>query len=124
MNSIYYLLAADILLATTGQLLLKKGMAEIGALDFAVKNIPVLIVMAIKNIYIWMALIGYGLGFVLWLFVLSKVKLSLVYPSASLVYVLVILGSWLFFKEAMGPYQIAGSALILVGLLFLFQATP
>ena len=63
----------------------------------------------------------YGIGFIAWLFILSRVKLSLAYPSISLIYVVVIAGSWYFFNEAIAPTQFVGMTLILIGLFFLFQ---
>ncbi|MEK7584223.1 MAG: EamA family transporter [Patescibacteria group bacterium] len=115
------LLLTDVLLAAIGQLLLKKGMLLLGPLEFSLAHIPVLIIAVLKNLYIWFALVLYGFGFIFWLFILSKVKLSLAYPALSLVYVLVILGSWLIFKENISYPQLIGIVCIFVGLFFLFQ---
>ncbi len=121
MNPIIFLLIADVLMAVCGQLLLKKGMTILGPIDFNLNNIWVLIISALKNIYIWIAVICYVLGLVFWLFILSKVKLSVAYPITALVYVLVVFSSWLLLKEEIGVYQIVGTGLIVFGLLFMFK---
>lgn len=122
MNPVIYLLLADVLLAVAGQLLLKKGMTILGPLDFSLNNIWVLVSGALKSIYIWIAVICYACGLILWMFILSKVKLSVAYPITSLVYVLVVFSSWLFFKESIGIYQVVGISLIVGGLFFLFKS--
>lgn len=122
MPIVILLLLADMLLAVTGQLLLKKGMLVLGPIDFSLANIPVLIFGIMKNFYIITALFCYGIGFIFWLFILSKIKLSIAYPSTALVYVLIILGSWIFFHEHITPYQGIGIALVLAGLFFLFES--
>lgn len=121
MNPVIYLLIADVLLAVTGQLLLKKGMSALGPLDFNLANIWHLCLAAMKIYYIWVAVACYVLGLVIWMFVLSNVKLSVAYPVTALVYILVIFGSWLFFKESIGMHQMVGTALVIIGLAFIFK---
>lgn len=49
-------------------------------------------------------------------YVLSKFNLSIAYPiMTSLSFVIVILASWLVFKESITPVQVAGFILILSG---------
>lgn len=117
----FTLLMFDILLAVAGQLLLKHGMNQIGVLEFSLKNIQVLILAAMKNVYIWIALICYGLAMLLWLFILSKLKLSLAYPATALIYIFIMAGSWFILKERITAMQIAGVAIILIGMFFLFK---
>lgn len=122
MTSIIYLLLVDILLAVTGQLLLKKAMLILGPIEFSLDNIWPLILSAIKNLYIWVAMCCYVLAMLLWMFVLSKVKLSAAYPMTSLIYVLVVFGSWVFLKESLGIYQVIGTSLVIIGLFFLLKS--
>lgn len=120
MTQTYLILLGAILFAVAGQILLKSGMLVVGQLDFSFKNILFLLSSIFKNIYILIGLFSYGFSLILWLFALSKLKLSLIYPATSLMYVFVILASWLILKEAINIYQVLGIIIILIGLCFLF----
>ena len=119
--TLFLLLLADVILAATGQLLLTKGMRILGPIDFNLKNVPYLIVQVMQSGYILAAGVCYGFSFIMWLFVLSKVKLSIAYPSLSFVYVLIVFGSWFFFNETVSLLQLIGVVLILLGIFFIFQ---
>ncbi len=53
-------------------------------------------------------LVLYGFATILWLYILSRVSLSLAYPLQSLAYII--------FKEPITVYKIAGCLLILAGI--------
>jgi multidrug transporter EmrE-like cation transporter len=98
-GSPYIVLLLAILVGVAGQLLLKFGMARQPAFRFA--DAPSLC----RN---WPVLAGfgcYGLSTVLYLQVLAKLELSLAYPTVSLGYVLVIIFSRVFFKEAVSKMR-------------------
>lgn len=120
MTQNYIILLISILLAVCGQLLLKKGMLVLGSLDFSIKNIIYLLINIFKNFYIIIGLFFYGISLIFWLFALSKLKLSVAYPATSLMYVFIILSSWLIFKETVNFYQWLGVIFILFGLFFIF----
>ncbi|MFH0874129.1 MAG: SMR family transporter [Candidatus Komeilibacteria bacterium] len=117
----YLLLIIDVFLAASAQLLLKKLMSSFGSFELQWQALGSLFLFLIRNLYFWSTVVCYGLAFVCWLYVLSRIKLSVAYSSLSGVYILIILGSLFFFKEAIAPVQFLGIALILVGLFFLFQ---
>lgn len=106
----YILILISVLLAAAGQLLLKKG-----AISFPNANI----FLIFKSYFTWLGLTCYFLGSFSWLMALSKMKLTLVYPFASLVYVLVILGAYFFFNEKITITLVIGSLLIITGLIVL-----
>jgi drug/metabolite transporter (DMT)-like permease len=54
-------------------------------------------------------------GFLIWMQVLSELDLSKAFPLSALSYVLVLLSSWLYFREQITALQLIGSALILGG---------
>lgn len=116
----YLILLGAILFSVVGQVLLKSGMNILGPLDFSFKNIIFLISSIFKNIHILISLFLYGFSLILWLFALSKLKLSIAYPATSLMYVFIILASWLILKETINFYQIIGIVVILIGLFILF----
>jgi multidrug transporter EmrE-like cation transporter len=95
----YIVLLLAILVGVAGQLLLKFGMARQPGFRFAD------VLGLCRN---WPVLLGfgcYGLSTVLYLQVLAKLELSLAYPTVSLGYVLVIVLSRVFFKEAVSAMR-------------------
>ena len=57
----------------------------------------------------------YGLGAILWLFVLARAPLSLAYPFVGMGFVLTMVAGAFFLGENIGPVRIAGTLLIAFG---------
>jgi drug/metabolite transporter (DMT)-like permease len=104
------------LLSTTGELFLKRGMNEVGPLDFAAVDtiIPTLLKI-VQNPNIWIGFIGFGGGSVFWLSVISRVPLSLAYPMLGLMYVIIVIESWIFLGEGFHPLRAIGSLVVGLG---------
>lgn len=109
-------LVPALLLSTTGELFLKRGMNEVGSLDFASLQsaLPKLIQVAL-NPNIWLGFIGFMGGSVFWLSVISRVPLSLAYPVLGLGYVIIVVESWIFLGEGLHPLRILGSLVVGIG---------
>ena len=60
---------------------------------------------------------------VFWMAALSKIPLSKAYPFTALSFPLVALSATWFFREQMDAYKIAGTALIMLGVLVLSRAS-
>lgn len=103
------LLAAAI--AACGQVLLKYAMTQVGPLNFS----PSVILRALMQPYLPLALAIYALALFLWLEVLSKTPLSVAYPVLAVTYVLVPLISHFVFNERLVSTQYVGMFLILAG---------
>lgn len=104
--SLLMLLAAS-LAAACGQLLLKVGaQGRVHALEFL--NAPVAF-----------GLLLYLCGTILWIYVLSKEKLVVVYAFTALTFVLVYLGAVLTLGESLTLRASGGVALVLAGLYLL-----
>lgn len=104
------------LLSTTGELFLKRGMNEIGSFDFASTHtiIPTLMKIAL-NPNIWIGFVGFGGGSVFWLSVISRVPLSVAYPMLGLGYVIIAVESWIFLGEGFHPLRVAGAVVVGIG---------
>jgi len=104
------------LLSTTGELFLKRGMNEIGTLDFAAFDavVPTIIKM-LTNPNIWIGFIGFGFGSLFWLSVISRVQLSLAYPMLGLMYVIIVVESWIFLGEGLHPLRVIGALVVGLG---------
>lgn len=113
------LIALDIFLAIGGQFLIKLGMNSVGSFT----GVP-LVNFFSKVIVSPFIIGGFALYFIssfVWFLVLSRVDLSIAYPSLSLGYLLVIILSFLFLKEPITPFKIFGSLLICLGVFFIFK---
>jgi drug/metabolite transporter (DMT)-like permease len=105
------------LIATSGQLLLKSGMRQVGPVSRVDLSNPVpLLVTVFSNPLILIAIPLYVTGFLTWLIVLSKLDLSYAYPFLAVTYVLVPLLSWLLLGEHIPVMRWIGIAVICMGL--------
>ena len=76
---------------------------------------------AFMNPYILSGIAIYGFTTLVWLVILSRVKLSIAYPMLSSGYVLSILFSWMLFKESIPKVRIIGAAIICIGVYLVAQ---
>lgn len=111
------LLIPAILLSTTGELFFKMGMNRIGGFAFNPAAVRQVLPRVIRNPFIWIGFIGFGLGAVFWLGVLSRVPLSLAYPILALSYFVVVVEAWLFLHERVTWQRFLGVLVIVVGVL-------
>ena len=119
---IIIIFAAAILTAVASQLLLKRGMVDLAGLSFSLKNVYLLVKHVFSSPFLLGGLFSYGVSFLLWLFVLSKIKLSLAYPITSINFVLVLIASYYFFDERLSLFQYLGIVLIIIGVVALSKA--
>ena len=116
------LLLSNVLLSVTGQLLLKQGMLKVGRIESFSGVIPRL-VQALANPFVIGGIATFGFTTLLWLIVLSRVKLSIAYPMISLGYILSIFFAWFFFKESVPKIRIIGAVVICIGVYLVASAS-
>lgn len=109
----YLLLLVNIILLVLGQTLWKTGLAGL-----EVRFDPVSIVKLFLNPYIAGGLVIYAVATVVWLYVLSKSELSMIYPLQSLSYVIAAIIAVVLFKENIPLTRWAGIGLIMAGAYF------
>lgn len=68
------------------------------------------------------ALTLYGVTTLVWIWVLQKIELGRVYPLMALAFVLVPIGSHVFFGERFQPQYFIGVAMILIGIIVTVKA--
>ena len=102
-------LALVILFSSFGQVFIKLGVSRIGGfgLNF--------VFFAFKNPFVCLGLLLYAFGAIFWLFVVRNMPLNIAYSTLSLIYPMVLLLSYLFFKEPISARQILGVALVSLG---------
>lgn len=111
----YVLALISIVLGATGQLFFKKGSIALTTLNIAS------VVRIFSNKYLVLGICCYSLSTLVWIHVLSKMKLSVAYPMVSFGYVVTFAFAALFLKEHIYLYQLAGLLLIMVGILIIAQ---
>jgi multidrug transporter EmrE-like cation transporter len=114
----FIFIISSVLLSALAQILLKAGMKQFGAIDLKNNFLNTFISIAL-NPYIISGFIAYGISILLWLWVLSKVDVSLAYPFQALGYIVVIILAWLIFQENIGFTRILALIFISIGLIIL-----
>jgi multidrug transporter EmrE-like cation transporter len=103
-----------------GQLLLKRGVSDLGTLSFSFNELFALIPRALLNVWIIGGMVLFGMSFFLWILLLSKMSLSIAYPTLiSVNFFLITIGSWFIFREQTSFFQIAGLVTIIMGIYLL-----
>ena len=116
----FILLFFNVLLTVIGQVLFKHGMNTVGRVN-NIRDVVGKLTQAFLNPYILSGIAIYGFTTLVWLVILSRVKLSIAYPLLSSGYVLSILFSWLFFKESIPKIRIIGAVIICIGVYLVAQ---
>lgn len=118
----FILILTGVLLNAVAQLVLKKGMSIIGAVQVDMASIMTMILKAATNIYIYLGLFCYVLSFFVWLMVLSRTEVSYAYPFLSIGYIVAAFVGYFYFGESMTFYKIGGIALICLGVFMLYRS--
>ena len=120
-NYMIYLIIS-VLLGGFGQVLLKKGMGVIGPMELNFSEFGNIVWSLISNFYIVGGLLTYGVSMLLWLTALSKLDLSFAYPFVSLGYVIMILASWLLFRENISLLRLVGCSVVILGVIIVSRS--
>jgi multidrug transporter EmrE-like cation transporter len=106
------LVLGAVILGVLGQFLMKNGMNQVGAIDsFGLAALA----RVFSNAYVILGFASYGISSVIYLLALSKLDLSVAYPMVGIGYILVMLVSWRFLREPVGPLRWLGAVLIFAG---------
>ena len=119
--AIGYILVS-VMLSATGQILLKKGMTQTGAITLSSNQIVSILWRIASNPYVIIGLMIYVCGTVFWLAALSRVDLSYAYPFASLSYIVMLTASWLLFHENITPVRLLGTLIVALGVLVISRS--
>jgi len=105
------LVLVNALMLVSGQLMWKAGLMRAGQAFESLKSALGLI----TSPFIWGGVVLYGLATVMWLYILSRMELSVAYPMQSVAYVIAAVASFYIFGESMSLMKIAGCVVILIG---------
>lgn len=107
----FILILINTLILVSGQFLWKYGVMQRNVSFQSIQEIASLLLSP----FILGGLALYGIATVLWLFILTKVPLSIAYPIQSLAYVFAVFGAYFIFNEQLSFAKIAGVLLIVLG---------
>ncbi len=113
---VMFLLGGDILANAGAHVLIKEGMSRHGVGNS--RNLKDALVRILLNPFAMGGIIAYGLSFLFYAALLSKVDLSFAYPFCiGAAFLLVLWGSLLFFKEKLNFWRCLGTFAIFLGIL-------
>lgn len=111
-----------VLTNAAAQIMLKRGMMSVGALDIGADGLVWTVLKAVFSPFVFLGLATFVISMASHLYVLSKVQLSYAYPFLSLAYVVVAAYSYFFFAEDLNAARIAGIGLIVAGTILIAQS--
>ena len=106
-----------ICIESAGQLFTKVAGDQLGQMDFS----WLWLAEVARNPGILAAIACYIGAFFVWMLILRRSSLSLAFPLSSLVFVVVLLGSWLGLGEHISPLHWVGVAVIIGGIALLAE---
>ena len=115
---------AMVVCANAGDLLLKRGMTEIGAVAITSSGVSHAFWMTVTSATIWVGIL-FLIGFMVsYMTVLSWADYSYVMPAGAFGYAILTLLAVIFLHESVSPKRWVGVALICVGVLLVGQTKP
>src|SRR4030042_515771 len=116
----YYIsLSISIICNCLSLILLKKGMLSVNNFGENLHDITAWFQLLVNG-YIIFSIILFVLSFITWMISLTKIDLSLAYPTVSITYIIITLASYYFFNEALTIYRIVGIFFIITGIVIMY----
>jgi drug/metabolite transporter (DMT)-like permease len=109
------LILATVTASACAQLALKLGMTSPAVTAAMPEGGKSLLLAVATSPMVWTGLIIYGLSVAVWLWILSKVDLSLAYPFVGVSFIVVMVFGVFLLNESVTPLRMAGTLLIAVG---------
>jgi len=114
---VYLLLFIETCLVVAAQLVLRQGAKALGDQELGLG----IVLAPFKNPYIFSGLTLHGISFFLYVFILSRLRLNIVYPvSTGATIVLISILSVFFLSESLNTIQAFGILAIIVGIGLVF----
>jgi drug/metabolite transporter (DMT)-like permease len=111
------LIMCTVVLNVYSQLVVKWRVKAAGALPNDFENKVLFLIWLWLDPWVMSAILAVLLAGLAWMAALSKLELSYAYPFMSLAFVLVLIGSVFFFREAVTVPRVVGLLLIISGII-------
>jgi len=113
---------AMVLLTAYSQVIMRWRVGMAGALPQAWSGKLQFVAHLLINPWVLSGVAATFLAGVSWMLALTKFQLSYAYPFTSLVYMLVLVSGVLLFKDSMNAGRLAGTAVVMLGVLIIAKA--
>ena len=117
----YFFIALTILLTVYGQMIIKWQVGQAGVLPVSTGAKLMFLLHVCLNPWVVSGFAAAFLASICWIAAITKMELSHAYPFVGASFVFVLIGSGLFFGEAITPLKITGTALIVLGIIVASQ---
>lgn len=114
------IIVVGVLLNAAAQLFIKAGTAHFS--DLISSNFLLSGIRIVFQPQIFSGLLCYVVSVGIWIFVLSKVPVSVAYPMLSIGYVVSAFAGYLLFGEALSAMKLIGIAVIILGVFLVAQS--
>ncbi len=111
------LLLISVLTSASGQFFLKLGALKLGKVTTG--NLVSHVLSIITTPELLTGLVCYGLGAIAYIMLLTRVKLSVAGPSASLIYIFSVLLGYFAFQESISANRLVGLGFIVCGVVLI-----
>jgi drug/metabolite transporter (DMT)-like permease len=108
---------STILFTVYSQLIMRWQVSAAGPLPADLSDKFVYVVALLLNPWVVSGIVATFLAGVSWMLAMTKFEISYAYPFVSLNYILVLAAGFLLFQEAMSITKLAGSALVILGII-------
>lgn len=117
----FFLILTSVSLSAVAQILLKYGMSSgpVQEMLETGRNYGDVLYIIFGNGHVILGLVTYGIGALLWLFVLARIDVTLAYPFVGLGFILIMFFGFAILGEQLGTARIAGTLLITTGVVLL-----
>jgi len=119
--TILALIFISVTISAVAQTTLKHGMSSPTVQQGLASNWLDAASSAGANVYVWLGLILYALGAVLWLGVLAKVDVSVAYPFVGFGFLLTALFGVFILGESFSIIRFVGTCLVVLGIVLVTQ---
>jgi multidrug transporter EmrE-like cation transporter len=109
-------------LSACAQLALKMGVAKPQMESALKQGLLESLMAAVASPLIWLGLIIYGVSVAMWLWVLSRVDLSVAYPFVGISFLVTMVFGALLLNENITPMRIFGTILIVAGVILVARS--
>ena len=110
------LIFISVSISAIAQVTLKHGMSSPAVQQGLAGSWHQVVIAVASNIYVWLGLVFYALGAVLWLGVLAKVDVSVAYPFVGLGFILTALLGVFLLGEAFSVIRFVGTCMVVLGI--------
>lgn len=111
----FFLILASVFSLSGAQVLLKSRLTVYGVIPFVPVELVRYLWTLAQDLKVWIGFSGLVLSAALWYMAVSRIPLSIAFPTAALSYPMILIGSFIFLNEPVNWALMLGTGLIVCG---------